>query len=207
MTPERSRGERPRWTVWEPHQRNKPRRTRANVSKKASKINDMSDLLLSRRATISACGRYRYRLEREWSDSPKLIFVMLNPSTADADIDDPTIRRCMGFAQRENAGGIVVVNLFALRATNPKALTDNEFRPDGPDNFVALEKVLNEGLRIICAWGAHKEARAASRDFVEHAAKLCVPLFCLGVTGDGSPRHPLYVKANQALVKFPLAPA
>jgi hypothetical protein len=73
----------------------------------------MSDLFMRRTAIISECGRYRYRLTREWGDGPLLTFAMLNPSTANAEIDDPTIRRCMSFGRREGASGISVFNLFA----------------------------------------------------------------------------------------------
>ena len=91
-------------------------------------------------ATISECGLYRYSLTRVWDDVlPMCIFVMLNPSTADADIDDPTIRRCINFAKREGCGSLMVVNLFAYRATSPadmKAAVD----PIGSGNPTTLEE-------------------------------------------------------------------
>jgi hypothetical protein len=80
---------------------------------------------IERTATISDCGRYRYTLGRTWSDEPPVLFVMLNPSTADADVDDNTISKCIGFAKRWGHGGITVVNLYAWRATNPKELPDD----------------------------------------------------------------------------------
>ncbi len=91
----------------------------------------MSDLFVTKEAVISDCGRYRYRLTRRWGDGPLLSFIMLNPSTADAEVDDPTIRRCMGFARRDGYGGIVVGNLYAFRTTKPKALfaADNPLGP------------------------------------------------------------------------------
>jgi hypothetical protein len=80
------------------------------------------DLFGDRGATLSDCGRYRYRLWRRWADGPTVLFVMLNPSTADADVDDPTIRRCIGFARSWGAGALEVVNLYAWRATQPAEL-------------------------------------------------------------------------------------
>ena len=91
-------------------------------------------------AQISPCGLYRYRLERFWSDKPALPFVMLNPSTADADLDDPTIRRCMGFARREGAGGIIVATLHAFRATTPEELR-KAYDPFGPGTAQSLETI------------------------------------------------------------------
>src|SRR4051812_5648202 len=102
-------------------------------------------------ATISDCGTYRYRLGRSWEPSmPRLGFVMLNPSVASADIDDPTIRRCIGFAQRLGFGSIDVGNLFAYRATKPKDLKEAGF-PEGPDNNDHLRAIALECQTIVCA--------------------------------------------------------
>jgi len=161
----------------------------------------VSDLLLHRSAVISSCGRFRYRLERIWDDRPALTFVMLNPSTADADIDDPTIRRCMGFGRREGAGGIVVLNLFAWRATEP-----SEFLIDrpGPENNDYLADALSHP-RVVCAWGAHRYAEYAggAKPFLRRAKQQDVKLWCLGKTKRGAPRHPLYVSADQPLEPYP----
>ena len=165
----------------------------------------MTDLLLTRSASISSCGRYRYWLERVWDDRPTLTFVMLNPSTADAEVDDPTIRRCIGFGRREGAGGIVVVNLFALRATYPAELLTDDARFYDPDNFEAGVRVMHDAIdgksKLVCAWGANKLALAEGRDFVSRA--VGVRCFCLGKTKEGFPRHPLYVSANQPLEPYP----
>jgi len=124
----------------------------------------MSDLFgaaiqaVRRGAVISDCGTYRYALARYWGPGPELAFVMLNPSTADASVDDPTIRRCMGFARRENLGGIVVANLFALRATDPSALKASHVFAFGAGNYDALTNVALDAaeshLPVVCAWGA-----------------------------------------------------
>lgn len=112
-------------------------------------------------AELSECGEYRYRLSRIWDEAKKpLTFIMLNPSTADAELDDPTIRRCMGFAEREQAGGVVVVNLYGFRATKPFDLfqaTD----PIGPGNDRALKRAARQAKSIVCAWGAHARHRTA----------------------------------------------
>lgn len=129
-------------------------------------------------------------------------FVMLNPSTADADIDDPTIRRCMSFARREGAGGIVVANQFAFRATEPDDLrkATDAF---GPDNENALREVAAEaaatGMPIVCAWGAHG---GKSNRHIVILQSAGARLVCLGKTKDGHPRHPLYVRGDQALEDF-----
>lgn len=161
----------------------------------------MSDLLTSRSATISECGKYRYWLERQWSTVPPLAFVMLNPSTADAEIDDPTIRRCMAFAKRERAGGIVVVNLFGLRATDPSELERVE-DPFGRANIEALGAVLVSQWKVVCAWGAHREAIVPGHVLRKRAKDCAARLWCLGKTKDGHPRHPLYLPSNQPLEAY-----
>lgn len=125
---------------------------------------------------------------------------MLNPSTADEIKDDPTIRRCISFAKREGCTGLTVVNLFALRATNPKELLKHE-DPIGPEN----DKIIQDMLRlhqigiVVAAWGAHPLARERSKDVMK---MLDSNILCLGTTKDGSPRHPLYVKSAQELVEI-----
>lgn len=171
----------------------------------------MTDLLVSdpaieKSAVISDCGLYRYTLTRRWSAAPLLPFVMLNPSTADADIDDPTIRRCMGFARRENMGGILVANLYALRATSPKALWAVEAKPIGKDNWSTLLSVAMQAeysnTPIVCAWGAHAR-REQSESIVAMFSIYGVKTVCLGKTKADAPRHPLYVRADQPLEPFP----
>jgi hypothetical protein len=93
---------------------------------------------MKRTAIVSDCGRFRYHLRREWSAGSTLLFVMLNPSTADADVDDNTIRRCVGFGQAEGFGAVEVVNLFAFRATDPADLRRAGYLV-GPDNDFHLQ--------------------------------------------------------------------
>ena len=157
-----------------------------------------------RTASISPCGRYRYGLTRQWSDAPMMGFVMLNPSTADADIDDPTIRRCIGFARREGCGGIVVVNLFPLRATDPAQLWATRY-PErfGPNSDAELQRHIRMVTgALVAAWGA--EGDSLGSDAVMLARRyLGHRMVCLGMTKSGAPRHPLYVRGNAPLV--PLA--
>ncbi len=169
---------------------------------------------MRRAATISEDGVYRYRLDREWhAGLPTLAWVMLNPSTADAEQDDPTIKRCIGFARDSGYGGIVVVNLFALRATDPQEL-DRHTDPIGPENPRVLHEVVS-AHQTAAAWGAHvgvmdAEARHAVSRIAElltaPGATLFPPVLCLGTTKDGHPRHPLYMKADAVLVPFELEP-
>lgn len=155
-------------------------------------------------AHLSTCGLYRYQLSRLWGLEHALPFVMLNPSTADADIDDPTIRRCVGFARREGAGGIIVSNVYAFRATSPadmKAAVD----PFGPDNDLWLNTLADWAARanrsIVCAWGTNADENAVKRT-MRSLRTFGATTVCLGKTAGGHPRHPLYVKADQPLVPF-----
>jgi hypothetical protein len=155
-------------------------------------------------AQISDCKRYRYLLTRTWNDNrDALPFVMLNPSTADAEIDDPTIRRCISFAEREGAGGIMVANLYAYRATDPTSLWARE-DPYGPANDHALMQVASfaaaAGIPIVCAWGVHGGRNNRPIVMMQQAGARLV---CLGRTKDGHPRHPLYVKGTQPLEPYP----
>ena len=159
-----------------------------------------------RDAIISPCGRYRYTLVRQWdSGRPALLFVMLNPSTADAKADDPTIRRCMAFARREAAGGIVVVNLYSLRSTDPKALRSAE-DPVGPFNhrviYDAAVAAAEAGMPVVCAWGVNDVSQVAGAALSE-AREAGARLVCLGKTKGGHPRHPLYVRSGQPFEAYP----
>lgn len=159
--------------------------------------------MIKKSAVISPCGLYRYRLERRWGDAPPQTFIMLNPSTADADIDDPTIRRCIEFAKREGAGGLVVVNLFALRATDPKELI-NHPDPVGPDNAyeigLALVGAAAIGKPVICGWGSNKNAQPQANRLMARAHDIGAQLCALHINADGSPKHPLYIKSSAPLI-------
>lgn len=158
-------------------------------------------------ALLSDCGTYRYRLWREWGpvSSPLLGFVMLNPSTADAKDDDPTIRRCMGYARAWGYGGVRIANLCALRATNPKELLTHPDPCGGPLNEEALCWVAETCQRVVVAWGAfagklpayfHLSPTHVMRNARRRHASFSEPLMCLRLTAAGFPAHPLYLPAN-----------
>jgi hypothetical protein len=154
-------------------------------------------------AVISADGTYRYSLVRIWDPArPRLVFVMLNPSTADASEDDRTIGRCMDFARRNGYGSIEVVNLFALRSTDPRHLATHP-DPVGPDNDLHLQRAAYRRV-VVVAWGAHpmtKQRVAPVLRLLRNASRECT-LHCLGMTKSLAPRHPLYVSGTQPLVPY-----
>lgn len=155
-------------------------------------------------AVLSADGAYRYELTRRlndrirYDDPPLLGWIMLNPSTADADVDDPTIRRCMGFAQTLGYGGIVVRNLYALRSTDPRELREHP-DPVGPDNDAYLYRTMQEPLTV-CAWGTlgGQRGRRVHARLLDSGAELA----CLGRTLHGHPKHPLYLRSDTPLEVF-----
>jgi hypothetical protein len=154
---------------------------------------------MKRSAILSDCGQFRYELRRQWSEAPALGWVMLNPSTADASVDDPTVRRCIDFAQRWGYGAIVVRNVYAFRATDPQALWMSTNRW-GPDVGHHLRRAVDEKVTV-CAWGnnvVEADAAAARRILCEAGANLVH----LGLTKHGQPRHPLYVKASTEPIQW-----
>ena len=156
-------------------------------------------------ATLSHDRLYRYRLSRTWGSGELMAWVMLNPSTADSEVDDPTIRRCMGFARREGYDGIEVINLYGLRATKPKHLLDHP-DPEGPDNLENWTDVLHNhriGM-VVAAWGAHAGMGHLPASHAANRWRYGVRWMCLGTTNDGYPRHPLYVKGDTELSRFHL---
>ena len=153
-------------------------------------------------AWFSDDRRYRYLLTRWWSDAPEaMTWIMLNPSTADASADDPTIRRCIRFARREGCGSIRVVNLFALRATHPRELSLPGRDPVGPDNDRILAEHAQAHL-VVAAWGAGGALNGRAREVGSRLTTAGVRLMCFGVTRDGHPRHPLYVRSDAPLVPW-----
>lgn len=181
-------------------------------------IDALKQLQLTRSAVISTCGQYRYRLERRWFDGPVATFIMLNPSTANAEIDDATIRKCMGFASRWGMGGIVVGNLFAFRATDPKHMkAAND--PIGPDNDMHLEEMSLEAKsgvimqaggvttamkygKVVCAWGANGSHYARDRDVLRRLREWDVTPLALRITSKGAPEHPLYVPYDVTPIEY-----
>lgn len=174
---------------------------------------------LERSAVISACGRYRYWLERRWrAGGPVAAFYLCNPSTADALVDDPTVRKCVGFAERWGCAAIVIVNPFALRATYPRMLVangvDHSTRADdirGPANGSHLDAAArlarDTGGPFVAGWGAAlpKALRGYAREDLWVRTEIVSPM-CLGLTADGQPRHPLMISYKQPLVPFEVRP-
>lgn len=168
-------------------------------------------------AQLSKDGRYRWSLWRTWDSSAHLGWIMLNPSTADAYEDDPTIRRCIGFAKREGYGGIYVANLFGLRATDPSEL-DAADDPVGRDT-IGIGAANADGtphyydpwdyLRFVCsdvvaAWGtAGGRYPVRVNDVLRLSGGW--PLLCLGTTKHGHPRHPLYMPGDAPLTRWEVA--
>lgn len=157
-------------------------------------------------AVVSECGAFRYWLNRRWSDGPVLLFVMLNPSTADAEVDDATIRRCATFAHAHGFGGLEVVNLFAFRATKPADLARRGWQV-GPENDAYIKRAASEAGEICVAWGAIGDRGAAS-DRVQAVVPILrrsgKPLQCLRMTRSGFPQHPLYMPATARLQRWSL---
>jgi hypothetical protein len=134
------------------------------------------------------------------------VFVMLNPSTADAFVEDPTIRRCLGFARRWGCGGLVVVNLFALRATDPKVMLSHA-EPVGARNDDVIRAVAGMNVKVwVAAWGRPGTHCGRAVQVRELLAARGVQLQHLGLTDGGQPRHPLYLAAGTPLTPVP-APA
>lgn len=147
-------------------------------------------------AEFSPDGVYRYRLWREWDASlPRCAFVMLNPSTADASQNDPTIRRCIGYATRWGYGALDVVNLFGYRATNPRELR-TALDPVGPGNDEAILWAARVCRTVFAAWGVHGAFRGRDRYVEQLLAEQSIGIYALGLTKDGHPRHPLYLPSD-----------
>jgi len=145
-------------------------------------------------AEISVCGKYRYWLSRRWKPrGSEILFILLNPSTADAKQDDPTLRRCIGFAQRWKFSALTVVNLFGYRATDPselKLLTREE--AEGPDNDDHIKEQIDRADLVLVGWGTNGGIH--SRD--EAVLDMLYRPMAIGRTRDGFPKHPLYISAE-----------
>ena len=170
-------------------------------------------------AVISPCGQYRYWLHRAWNFGVGwTVFIMLNPSKADASINDPSIRRCIDFAKRFGSRGLIVVNLFAARATNPEAL--GRFNdPEGPENHAYVlkacefaaepapdfetDEIIQPG-KLVCAWGAHWMREGQDQTVMGWIEASGAEPLCLGVTKSGAPKHPLYLPRSTPLQPFQL---
>jgi hypothetical protein len=162
----------------------------------------VNDLLADTGATFSPCRTWRYRLWRTWGRRPSLAFVMLNPSVADEVENDPTVERCQRRAVAGGYGGVTVVNLFALRSTDPKALYRHA-DPVGPGNDAEILDVARQAGRVVCAWGAHGKLRGRGARVLALLREAGVEPHALRIGKDGQPGHPLYLP--YALEPAPMA--
>lgn len=152
-------------------------------------------------ATFSECERYRFTLWRRWAPGllddpqPLVAFIGLNPSTADESVDDPTIRRCIGFAKRWGYGGMVMLNCFAFRATDPKDMkAHDEPLAMKVQNMAAILDIAKQVGSVVCCWGVH--GSHLGRDELVRATLHKSVLTHLGLTKGGQPKHPLYLRKD-----------
>jgi hypothetical protein len=153
-------------------------------------------------AIISECGKFRYRLGRRWDKGGwTLAYVMLNPSTADAEKDDATIRRCIGFAKAHGYSAMEVVNLYAYRATKPADLRKAGYLV-GPENDAHIEQVAREAETVCVAWGANVKDLERPQLVLPILRKVGTPIMCLHITRSGYPSHPLMLPASCRMHSF-----
>ena len=161
----------------------------------------MSSKAIKTGARFSPCRTWRYKLWRRWSPAgPMVAFIGLNPSTADEINDDPTVRRCLGFARRWGFGGMYMLNVFAYRSTNPRALMAAA-DPVGPRNGAALRTTCRRCDMVVVCWGVW--GRLCDRGEVVIELLGGMPIHCLGTTREGHPKHPLYLRSSTMPVRFP----
>ncbi len=156
-------------------------------------------------AVFDASGRYRYSLWRAWSAyHPRLVFILLNPSTADEERNDPTIRRCIGFARVWGFGSVEVVNLFAYRATHYREMF-MVIDPVGEENDRFLTQAVERCSTVVVGWGARGTLLGRDRQVMSLLTGRN-DVYCLGTTRGGQPRHPLYVKGDRCRMPFLFGP-
>ena len=169
-------------------------------------------------AVFSPDRVYRYQLRRHWGHTPQseaalklrgvhakyhmLGWLMLNPSTADETVEDPTIRRCISFARLWGYAGIEVYNLFALRSTDPRALKHHP-DPVGPENNEWIIQAQIRCETLVCAWGNHGDLHGRAKFVIDRLFEKRERIGVLELTGKGHPRHPLYVKGDTILKECP----
>jgi len=164
----------------------------------------LNDLFSNSGAIFSGCKRYRYRLWRIW-DKQKLplVMVMLNPSIANAEQNDPTVERCQRRVMAMGYGGLHVTNIFALVSTDPAALYEID-DPVGPENDAAILDAVKDAGMVLCAWGTHGTHVERACHVVAILREAGVTPYCLGQNADGSPKHPLYVSYATSPITYNL---
>lgn len=164
---------------------------------------------MKKAALISSCQSYRYSLMRDWSEgSSRIIYTLigLNPSTADAEVDDNTIRREIDFVKIHGGNCLLKVNLYALRSTDPDALKDKNlsgYQLIGADNWTHVEQALKAAEKVILCWGSHDAALDVAQHLLEeYFDEYGHKFYHLGdLTKIGAPRHPLYLSKTAQLNK------
>lgn len=153
-------------------------------------------------AVFDKSGRYRYSLSRKWNaEGERAVFVMLNPSKADARLNDPTISRCIRFAEKIGCGALEVVNLFAYRTAYPRELRACR-HPVGKLNDQYIAQAVEKASVVVVAWGNWGRLHGRDREVLQ-LISMKNPLFCFGITGQGQPRHPLFLSCNHELIELP----
>lgn len=148
-------------------------------------------------ATYSDCEKYRYSLIRIWKPNKRrLVFVMLNPSTATEILNDPTVERCERRARKLDYGSIQVINIFAWRATDPKKMRVSK-DPIGPDNDITILEACDWCDDIIAAWGSHGAHLKRGIQVEKILRNSSKPIFHLGLSKQGHPKHPLYISYSK----------
>ena len=149
-------------------------------------------------AKFSDCMKYRYWLSREWLVGHDIVtFVMLNPSTADASKSDPTVTRCIHYAEQWGFRKLFVLNIFAYRSPDPRDLYEG-YNPDpvGPENKKYFSEILSETQKVICAWGTHGGYRDQQAKAYEWIKSSGLQPYAIKMTKDRFPAHPLYLKRD-----------
>lgn len=153
---------------------------------------------MEKSAILSADRKYRYVLTRIWDETkPTVVFIGLNPSTADEEADDKTIRKCIGYAKRWGYGKLIMANLFAFRSTDPSLLKRVE-DPVGPDNDSYIQKCVSESNLVIACWGNHGKLLNRDKVLMDSLPNLV----CLKRNKNGTPHHPLYLSKDITPVPY-----
>lgn len=145
---------------------------------------------------------YRFILWRFWNDAPRVLFICLNPSTADEYSDDPTLKRCYAFAEKWGYGGIYLCNLFSYRTTRPDLLADVEGEVLHAANIPAIMMATKLVVMTIAAWGDGVEIVKNGQSVAQNIKKIITPALCFGLTQKGNPKHPLYISGDSELVDY-----
>ena len=154
-------------------------------------------------ASFSKDRKYRYVLKRTWGDGKSILWIGMNPSTADADVDDPTVRREIVFSKLWGYEKYIKCNVLDYRATNPRMLIDDTKSPCSKKNFSYILREASKVDKIVLAYGVlPKSLQVCADEIINSLTEKDYSLYVLGFTKDGHPRHPLYMKKTSTLKKY-----